>query len=149
MVRKQQDDARAKQPAVTEADLQSQQLAKELLAKANLTPLIPPAALQPPRAGPRSFAPVSNLLAIERAKAKVQQLRAEKMAQLQQMRPKASQTIPQTIAQTSTKGSARVAHTNQVPQVLAISLHFCFLLSGAKRVVFNCLNRFLTLFSSV
>lgn len=131
MVRKQQEDTRPRQPEASEADVRSQQQPKEPLAKGNLTPLMPSAALQPPRAGPpRTFAPVSNLLAIERAKAKVQQLRAEKMAQLQEMRPKA----PQTIAQTSTKGTARVAHTNQAAQVLVRFLSFVFCSLNSKRL---------------
>lgn len=45
------------------------------------------------------------MLAIERAKEKVLQLKQQKMAQHQQF-------IPKTIAQTAVKGSGRVAHTN-------------------------------------
>lgn len=76
---------------------------KAVVSKPNLTPLVSPAALIPPR---KMFAPVSNMLAIERAKEKVMQLKAQKMAHHQQFMPKT------TIAQTTPKGTGRVAHTN-------------------------------------
>lgn len=41
---------------------------KAVAPKQNLTPLFPPAALIPPRFPPKIFSPVSNMLAIERAK---------------------------------------------------------------------------------
>lgn len=78
---------------------------KVLAPKQTLTPLIPPAALIAPRYPKMS--PVSNMLAIERAKEKVMQLKAQKLAQHQQFMPK-----PQTIAQTTPKGTGRVAHAN-------------------------------------
>lgn len=77
--------------------------------KPALTPLIPPAALIAPRHPPKMFSPVSNMLAIERAKEKVMQLKAQKLAQHQQFLPK-----PQTIAQTAPKGSGRVAHATAI-----------------------------------
>lgn len=88
---------------------------KVLAPKQTLTPLIPPAALIAPRYPPK-MSPVSNMLAIERAKEKVMQLKAQKLAQHQQFMPK-----PQTIAQTAPKGTGRVSHvntnTNPVAQV--------------------------------
>lgn len=80
---------------------------KATAPKQNLTPLISPAALIPPRFPPRikPFAPVSSMMAIERAKEKVLQLKAQKAAQHQQFMPK-------TIAQTAAKGTGRIAHTN-------------------------------------
>lgn len=83
---------------------------KVLAPKQTLTPLIPPAALIAPRYPPK-MSPVSNMLAIERAKEKVMQLKAQKMAHHQQFMPK-PQTIAQTIAQTTPKGTGRVAHAN-------------------------------------
>lgn len=77
---------------------------KVLAPKQNLTPLISPAVLAPPRRPSKIFAPVSNMLAIERAKEKVLQLKQQKMAQHQQF-------IPKTIAQTAPKGTGRVAHS--------------------------------------
>lgn len=69
----------------------------------NLTPLIAPAALSQQRAGPRTFTPVSNILAIQKAKEKIDQLKAAKQQQ---------QLLNQTIAHTVAKGVGRVAHTN-------------------------------------
>lgn len=88
--------------------------------KTGLTPLISPAALIPPsRYGLKSFAPVSNMLAIQRAKEKVQELKAQKLAQHQQMIPK---PVTKTIAQTAGKGGGRVAHaTNIIQACLKIS----------------------------
>lgn len=89
-------------------------------SKANLTPLIPPAALvPPPRFGPR-FGPVSNFLAIERAKEKVQQLKAQKLALHQQFLPKPKIAPVQTVAQTAARGTGRVAHTNSTIQVFVL-----------------------------
>lgn len=70
----------------------------------NLTPLISPSALSHQRFGPKSFAPVSNSLAIQRAKEKIEQLKAAKLQQMQQF-------FPKTIAHTAAKGAERVAHT--------------------------------------
>lgn len=82
----------------------------EMKPKPNLTPLISPAALMPPKFPTRTIGPVSNMLAIERATKKVMELKAQKLAQLQQFAPK-------TIAQTAPKGTGRVAHANIKPQV--------------------------------
>lgn len=125
IVRKQQEEAEAKvRLAAEEAERKAQQRLqqqeerrRQQEANAHLTPLIPPSALQPPRVGPR-VTPIANLLAIERAKAKVQEMRAEKMAQLEQLRGR-STVGGQTIAQTTPKGAARVAHAKQAPQVCA------------------------------
>lgn len=84
---------------------------KVVAPKQNLTPLISPAALIPPKF-PKSIGPVSNMLAIERAKQKVMELKAQKLAQHQQFLPK---PIVQTIAQTTPKGTGRVAHANAAP----------------------------------
>lgn len=89
-------------------------------AKLNLTPLIAPAALvPPPRFGPKSFSPVSNMLAIQRAKEKVQQLKAQKLAQHQQFLPKPTVKAlpPKTVAQTAARGTGRVAHATTTPTV--------------------------------
>lgn len=81
---------------------------------AHLTPLIPPAALIAPKFPPKISA-VTNMLAIERAKQKVMELKAQKLAHHQQF-------LPKTIAQTATKGTGRVAHANTtiVAQVVCI-----------------------------
>lgn len=93
-------------------------------SKAGLTPLISPAALAPPpRFGPR-FGPVTNMLAIERAKEKVQQLKAQKLALHQQFLPKPKITPVQTIAQTTAKGAGRIAHTNSMIQVFVLHISF-------------------------
>lgn len=120
ITRKQQEEALAKQKeAEAAAEDEEERKAKELSLKPHLTPLIPAAARQSPYriGGPsRTFAPVSNKIAIERAKAKVQEMRAEKLAQQQLYRPTPS--LPKTtIAQTTPKGNARVAHVNQAPKV--------------------------------
>lgn len=75
-----------------------------LAPKQNLTPLISPAALIAPKMTSKISA-VTNMMAIERAKQKVMELKAQKLAQHQQFMPK-------TLAQTATKGTGRVAHTN-------------------------------------
>lgn len=91
-------------------------------SKPALTPLISPAALAPPpRFGPR-FGPVSNMLAIERAKEKVQQLKAQKLALHQQFLPKPKITPVQTIAQTASRGTGRIAHTNTTIQVFVLHI---------------------------
>lgn len=63
-------------------------------------------------------------MAIERAKQKVMELKARKLAQHQQFMPKT-----QTLAQTATKGTGRVAHTNTniAAQVVMIDecMRFC------------------------
>lgn len=76
---------------------------KAVAPKQMLTPLISPAALIAPKFPPKIFSPAMNSLAIQRAKEKVMQLKAQKLAQHQQFMPK-------TIAQTAVKGTGRVAH---------------------------------------
>lgn len=111
IVRKQQEEKKEKERIEKEKRDLLQSLEsdkpepKAVAPKQNLTPLIPPAALVAPRFPPKIFSPVSNMLAIERAKEKVQQLKAQKLAQHQQFMPK-------TIAQTAQKGTGRVAHAN-------------------------------------
>lgn len=87
---------------------------KTIPPKPNLTPLISPAALIPPKFSPRTIGPVSNMLAIERAKQKVMELKAQKLAQREQYNG------PKTIAQTTPKGTGRVAHANPAPQVCKV-----------------------------
>lgn len=91
--------------------------------KPPLTPLIPPAALIHPRGPPKTISAVNNMLAIERAKEKVMQLKAQKLAQHQQFLPK-SPPIAQTIAQTAPKGTGRVAHANANPNVTQVKRPF-------------------------
>lgn len=68
-----------------------------------LTPLVSPPPLANQRYYSKFSAPISNVLAIQKAKEKVEQLRAAKM----QQQPQFAQTIAHTVA----KGAARVAHT--------------------------------------
>lgn len=84
--------------------LESDKELAQLEPKQNLTPLIPPAALIAPKFPPKISA-VTNMIAIERAKQKVMELKAQKLAQHQQFMPK-------TIAQSAPKGTGRVAHTS-------------------------------------
>lgn len=121
MVRK-QIEAKAQEEAEKQKIAQEKQkLLENEKSKLNLTPLVPASTLMPQRFGPKTFSPVSNLLAIQRAKEKVQQLKAQKLAQHQQFLPpktKLAQAAPNsTIAQTTPKGSGRVAHINTAVQV--------------------------------
>lgn len=69
-----------------------------------LTPLIAPIPLANQRYYSKFNAPISNVLAIQKAKEKVEQLRAAKLQQ--------QPNYAQTIAHTAAKGAARVAHTS-------------------------------------
>ncbi|XP_073814969.1 uncharacterized protein [Musca autumnalis] len=97
--RKQEEEAAAAAAALREAEEKVRE-ANEALRKAqekSLTPLIPKSYLTPPtKPMARTIAPVANMLAFERAKKKVEELRAEKRPVF-------------TPSQTS-KGGARVAH---------------------------------------
>ncbi|CAD6993917.1 unnamed protein product [Ceratitis capitata] len=107
MHRKREEDASAEAAAVREAEEKVRE-ANEALRKAKeknrsnnnnsqLTPLIPKSYLTPPlRLGSRTIAPVANIIALERAKKKVEELKAEKKPAF-------------TPAQTTKKGE-RVAH---------------------------------------
>lgn len=71
-----------------------------------LTPLVTPASVANSRYySKKMITPVSNILAIQKAKEKVEQLRAAKMQQQPHYTGK-------TIAQTTSKGADRVAHTS-------------------------------------
>lgn len=81
---------------------------------AKLTPLIAPPSVSNQRYYSKTFAHVSNALAIQKAKEKVEQLRAAKLQQQPQYAKRlAAQTLAaKTLAQTAAKGAARVAHTS-------------------------------------
>lgn len=115
------DEKRKSLEAEKRKSLEAEKEKEKEKSKAALTPLISPAALAPPpRFGPR-FGPVSNMLAIERAKEKVQQLKAQKLAQHQQFLPKPKIMPVQTIAQTASKATGRIAHTNSTIQVFGFA----------------------------
>lgn len=77
-----------------------------------LTPLISPSIIATHRLGPRPIAAVSNMLAIQKAKEKIDQMKAAKLRQQEQ-----------TIAHTVSKGSNRVAHVNKaIEPVVSSSL---------------------------
>ncbi|XP_053946451.1 RNA exonuclease 1 homolog isoform X2 [Anastrepha ludens] len=107
MHRKREEEASVVEAAVREAEEKVRE-ATEALRKAKeksqLTPLIPKSYLTPPtRTGARTIAPVANMIALERAKKKVEELKAEKHPAF-------------TPAQTIKKGE-RVAH--KVTEALA------------------------------
>ncbi|XP_017472534.1 PREDICTED: RNA exonuclease 1 homolog [Rhagoletis zephyria] len=100
MHRKREEEASVVEAAVRDAEEKVRE-ATEALRKAKeksqLTPLIPKSYLTPPiRTGSRTIAPVANIIALERAKKKVDELRAEKQPAF-------------TPSQTTKKGE-RVAH---------------------------------------
>lgn len=104
---------------------------QQSMAKPKLTPLVSPASLLPQRFGPKTFSPVSNILALQRAKEKVEQLKAQKMSIHQQLLPQ------KTVAQTAPKGSGRVAHaTKDPPQVITFTWFIFFVLISMH----NCPN---------
>ncbi|XP_067617441.1 RNA exonuclease 1 homolog [Eurosta solidaginis] len=98
MHRKREEQASVVEATVREAEEKVRE-ATEALRKAKekcqLTPLVPKSYLMPP-SRPRPIAPVANMLALERAKKKVEELKAEKQPAF-------------TPAQTTKKGG-RVAH---------------------------------------
>lgn len=75
------------------------------------------------------------MMAIERAKQKVMELKAQKLAQHQQFLPK-----PSTIAQTAQKGTGRVAHTNttitSTQQVCKLFMSLNFMCGGVRLFVY-------------
>lgn len=72
-----------------------------------LTPLIPHAMRSPAfRSGQRSITPVSNFAAIQRAKEKIDQMKAAKGI---------------TVAQSAPKSTGRIAHSNKVTQNVSSS----------------------------
>lgn len=97
----------AKLEAAKQKAIEQQNKNKQMPTK--LTPIVSPAALSNQRFGPKTFTPVSNILAILRAKEKVDQLRAAK----QQQQPQYAKTL----AQTAAKGAPRIAHTSATPVV--------------------------------
>lgn len=105
MIRKQVQHEHEKRELIQSLESHKVTEPKVLAPKQNLTPLISPAALIAPKMAPKISA-VTNMMAIERAKQKVMELKAQKLAQHQQFMPKP------TIAQTTPKGTGRVAHTN-------------------------------------
>lgn len=83
-------------------------------SRPTLTPLISPSvvACHAQRTIGKPISAVSNLLAIQKAKAKIEELKAAKLRQ-QQI----------TIAHTATKGAPRVAHINKVAEA-TVSIGF-------------------------
>ncbi|XP_017052786.2 RNA exonuclease 1 homolog isoform X1 [Drosophila ficusphila] len=75
---------------------QAQEELRLAKVNSNLTPLIPRSALTPPVRSARSIAPVANIVAIARAKKKIEELQAEKK--------------PAFTPAQSFKGAGRVAH---------------------------------------
>ncbi|EDW98469.1 RNA exonuclease 1 homolog [Drosophila yakuba] len=75
---------------------QAQEELRQAKVNSNLTPLIPRSALTPPVRSARSIAPVANIVAIARAKKKIEELQAEKK--------------PAFTPAQSFKGAGRVAH---------------------------------------
>lgn len=100
MHRKREEEATVVETAVREAEdkvREATEALRKAKEKSQLTPLIPKSYLTPPaRIGSRTIAPVANIIALERAKKKVEELRAEKQPAF-------------TPAQTTKKGE-RVAH---------------------------------------
>ncbi|XP_026850764.1 RNA exonuclease 1 homolog [Drosophila persimilis] len=74
----------------------AQEELRQAQANSHLTPLIPRSALTPPVRSARSIAPVANIVAIARAKKKIQELQAEKK--------------PAFTPAQSFKGAGRMAH---------------------------------------
>ncbi|CAD7091919.1 unnamed protein product [Hermetia illucens] len=95
IVRLQQEAAAA--AAALKAAEERERAEEKLKEENNLTPLIPRNYLQPPKIPVRSIAPASNVLAIERAKKKIEELRAQK-----QLTP----------SKTASKVMGRIAHIN-------------------------------------
>ncbi|XP_055905651.1 RNA exonuclease 1 homolog isoform X2 [Eupeodes corollae] len=95
-VRKMQEEKAA---AIKEAEEKVRE-ANEALRKIQekeLTPIIPKSYLQPSKPTGRTIAPVANILALERARKKVEELKAERMRAF-------------TPSQTAPKATGRVAH---------------------------------------
>lgn len=107
-LRKEIEKREAEQQELKRKSLEAEEKAKQSV-KPLLTPLISPAALMHQRFGPKTFTPVSNMLAIQRAKEKVEELKRQKMAMHQQHVPQ------KTVAQTTAKGTGRVAHAAKPP----------------------------------
>lgn len=98
-------EAVAPAPTVVQPSPDTSLMPKISSIKPPLTPIISPAALITPRTSYRPIAAVSNLLAIQKAKEKIEEMKAAKLRQQQQ-----------TIAHTVAKGAARVAHASKVPE---------------------------------
>lgn len=113
-------EAEQKRKSLEEQLTSSPRLSDPFKPSSNLTPLFSPALLAAHRASGRSIAPVSNTLALQRAKQKIDEIKAAKQLQEQQRLDLPSKTI----AQTTAKGSNRVAHANKaVPQVTKTALN--------------------------
>lgn len=122
--KKEQEELAKRQAAQLEAQRKS--IEKEQCAKSptnnsttKLTPLIASPSVSNQRYYSKTFAHVSNAMAIQKAKEKVEQLRAAKLQhQPNYAKTLAAQTLAtrtlaaQTLAQTAAKGAARVAHTS-------------------------------------
>lgn len=67
-------------------------------ASSKLTPLIKPVPIMSRLSYPRSITPISNMVAIQKAKAKLEEIKAAKI---------------QTVSKTAPKTTGRVAHVNK------------------------------------
>lgn len=127
--KKEQEELAKRQAAQLEAEqksIEQEQNAKSPTnnSSAKLTPLIAPPSVSNQRYYSKTFAHVSNALAIQKAKEKVEQLRAAKLQQHPQYaktlaaqalaaKTLAAKTLAaKTLAQTAAKGATRVAHTS-------------------------------------
>lgn len=122
--KKEQEELAKRQAAQLEAEqksIEQEQNAKSPTnnSSAKLTPLIAPPSVSNQRYYSKTFAHVSNAVAIQKAKEKVEQLRAAKLQQHPQYaktlaaQALAAKTLAaKTLAQTAAKGAARVAHTS-------------------------------------
>lgn len=110
--RQKQQEAIVAASAIVQRSPDSSSTRNSSSTKQTLTPLISPAALIAPRTSYKPIAAVSNLLAIQKAKEKIDQLKADKLRQQQQ-----------TIAHTVAKGTARVAHASKIVEP-TVSINF-------------------------
>lgn len=122
IVRKQMEEKQQKEQEELAKRQEAERKAFELAQKAKsttnnsttkLTPSFPPTPLTNQRNYSKTFAPVSNVLAIQKAKEKVEQLRAAKQQQLPQ--------FSKTIATTAPKGATRVAHAAPAPAAASVN----------------------------
>lgn len=113
-------EAEQKRKSLEEQLSASPRLTDPVKPALNLTPLYSPALIAAHRAATRTIAPVSNSIALQRAKQKIDELKAAKQLQEQQRLDLSTKTI----AHTAAKGASRVAHTNKVVEKVMILFKF-------------------------